>query len=542
VQIKYKKTDLEIYTQNQKLNFDINKDIDIDFIREQFNSTIGKLSEKHNSLEYWLMRLSERNTLVHNLFIDICRISFLKSLSKQYEDIKVYTNNVAIYIYFSSNAIVSLNDRLIFEGKRFLLINKPYLKGMKFLLKKFIFSINYKNKTKANTIKKATIIQTWVSDGNFKDDGFKDSYYGNLAKYLKEQDKKVITWPVFYNVKNEAKAVKFIRKHNDEFVLIEDYLKPIDYMESIKHFIKKRFLNLGKITLGDDDFTKVFRYYQKKESVEMVSLFYCFCKRLSEKGSENITFIQHHENMIPEKALILGARQYLPNSKIVGYFHTTKPKNILCLDYASYEEYKIAPKPDAIIFNSDKYKKYYENKYSNLPMFNGMAFKQKHLQNSGEILNKFSDEILVLFSGTTDEIKLMFILLNQISNDYKFIFRMHPMNQFDVKKYYSKKNYKIVNNESLDESLSKVNKVISTYSAVALESALKGYVVGLVYNKKELLLNPFDFTDVHNYSLISNFVELDEFLKEEFKMNKVEQIFNVDEEFYKIFNKIGEEL
>ena len=536
--LNYKNTGLEIYVDNKLLDYDINKDIDIDLVRNYFNESISKLSQGHNTIEYWLMRISERNTLVHNLFLDICRIELIKSLHKNNNKLVIYTKNIAIYTYFKNNSTIKIKDSLTFESRKLFEKYKPYLQLIKFISKETIFNIKLKKRFYAKRLSSLTIIQTWVSDTNFKDNKFKDSYYGNLADYLKKNEKQVITWPIFYNVKNEKKAVNFLRKNSEDFLFIEDYLRVSDYLYAIKLFFKKRFFKFGKIEINRNDYTSIFKYYQNKETIGKASLFYNFTKRLKEKGSENITFIHHHENMIPEKALILGVRKYLKNSKVIGYFHTSKPKNQLCLDYASDKEYKIAPKPDAIIFNSDKYKKYYEDKYSNIPMFSGMAFKQEHLQNSNNVLDKLSDEILVLFSGINNEIELMFSLLNQISNDYNFIFRMHPMNQFIVKEYYSKDNYKVVNNQSLDDSLSKVNKIISTYSAVALESALKGFIVGLVYNKTELLLNPFDYTDIENYKLISNVTELNEFLKEELTMKEVEQIFNIDEEFYKIFLEI----
>ena len=537
--IKYKKTDLEIYIKNQKYDFDINKDIDIDFVREEFNKTIGKLSQKHNSLEYWLMRLSERNTLVHNLFLDICKIYLLKSLKSQHQNIEVYTNYIAIYSYFSNVANISLKDRLTFETKRFLLINKPYLQAIKFLIKKLIFNLKFKDKTKAKSMQDTTIIQTWVSDGNFKNDRFKDSYYGDLTEYLKKNDKKVITWPVFYNVKNEDRAVSFIRKLNDEFILIEDYLKPVDYLEAIKHFIKKRFLNLGEVFINNDDFTNVFKYYQKREKIEMVSLFYSFIKRLAENRCKNIAFIQHHENMIPEKALILGVRKYLQDSKVIGYFHTTKPKNQLCLEYASKEEYEIAPKPDLVIFNSFKYREYFEKKFPKMVSKDGVAFKQLHLNNEMIGKQNKTNKFLVLFSGTNNEIKLMFDLLNCLDTEHKFIFRMHPMNRFDVGKYYKKDNYEVENDISLYVSVAKVSKVISTYSAVAVESALSGVNVGFLYNKKELLINPFDDTDIENYQLISNNEELEKFLNTNLENTDVQQVFNIKDEDYKIFLEVN---
>ena len=538
MEINYKNVDLDIYVNCKKIDYDINKDIDIDFVRDSFNGAVGELSVKHHSLDYWLMRLSERNTLVNNLFLDICKILLIESIIYKYKEVSVYTNNVSVYLYFKDSARISFKSKFLFILKKLSSEYKPYLQVLKFIYYQVIFHIKYADKQFVKCLTGSIIIQTWVSDSNFKNDDFKDTYYFDLTKYLKHNDKKVFTWPIFYNVKYKKKAVEFLRQKSTQFLLLEDYLRFSDYFVVCKSFFNKRLLKLGSINIIKSDVSTIFKFYQKKESVEYVSLFYQFTKRLAFLDNQSIKFIQNHENMISEKSLILGVRKYLKNSKVMGYFHTTKPKNILCLDFANEKEYKIAPKPDSIIFNSEKYLHIFKYKYSNIPMHNGIAFKQLHLKNTHLKNATKTDSVLVLFSGTNDEIELMFSLLKNVSTENNFLFRMHPMNQFDVSKYSPMKNYSIVNDQSLDVSLSKVKKIISTYSAVALESALKGLTVGLIYNKKKLILNPFDHTGISNYRLISNSDQLEVFLNSSFVCVEVEQIFNLDDKYYEIFLNI----
>lgn len=535
MKILYKNTNLDVYKNSNKIDFDINKDVDVATLRGCFNKTIGELSLKHDSLEYWLMRLSERNTLVNDLFLDICRIVMLEALSEKHNDLCVYTNNLSIFIYFNTKSEISFKDNFKFNVKKCFSIFKPYLGVLSFLIKKILFTIKYVDRSQMRNLSNFTVIQTWVSDNNFTGKEFKDSYYGDLAAYLKSHKKKVITWPVFYNVYNEKKVVSSLRESSSNYLIIEDYLTMRDYIAAIRHFFVKRFLNLGDIEIDGDSFSSIFKYYQKRESVEYVSLFYQFTKVLKDKGSENITFIQNHENMISEKALILGVKDFLSDSVVIGYFHTTKPENILCLEYASEEEYEISPKPDTVIFNSNKYKKFYENKYKKLTMHNGVAFKQLHLKNSTKPFKNDSLDVLVLFPGTQGLVEKMFGLLNQLKGDYSFLFRMHPLNQFDVKKYYGRNDYQIVNKESFDGLIANANKVISAYSAAVVEAALEGCSIGLLYDKSELLLNPFDSTTVKSYTLISDVDTLEEFLEESHTTDTVEQFFNLDEEYYKIF-------
>lgn len=535
--LNYKNTNLDIYIDNEKLNYDINEDVDINFLRSLFNESISILSRENDSLEYWLTKISERNTLVSDLFLDVCRIELIKSLLHSNENISLYTKNIAVYTYFKNYSLIKKGDALKFQLKSCFEKYKPYLQLVKFISKRVSFDVKFKRKLDAKKLSDITIIQTWVSDANFVNGEFKDSYFGDLVDVIKENGKKVITWPIFYNVKSKKNAVDFLRANGNDFLLVEDYLCFMDYFSAIKHFLKKRRLKLDNVVINNSDLSSVFKYYQNKETIELSSFFYSFTKRLQENGSNNITFMQHYENMIPEKALILGVEKYLPSSRVIGYFHTTKPKNILCLDYASKSEYEIAPKPRAIIFNCNEYKEYFSSKYPSMQSSNGLAFKQLHLKNIADVdcRVKCSESVLVLFSGTSNEVELMFQLLNNLKGQYKYLFRMHPMNIFNVKGFYKDNNYEIVNDDDLNELLARSNKILSTYSAVALEAALRGNNIGLVYSKEALLLNPFDDTNIHNYKLISNDSEMEEFLGENCDVKKVEQIFNVDERYFEAF-------
>ena len=60
--IVYKNTDLDIYINSKKFEYNIDKDINIDLLRAEFNNSIGMLSKNHDSLLYWLMEISEEES------------------------------------------------------------------------------------------------------------------------------------------------------------------------------------------------------------------------------------------------------------------------------------------------------------------------------------------------------------------------------------------------------------------------------------------------------------------------------------------------
>ena len=527
MKIFYKNTDLEIYCDGSNIDYNINKDIDIDKLRLSFNEQIGDLCLKNNSLVYWTSRISERNTLVHNLFLDICRIELLKKYESVDREIKIFTNNISIFLFFKKKAKISRRSLLTFFLVKSFKTLRPYLTLLKFIYNKFLYVANYKIAVNDRKLSDYIIIQTYVSDSNLKNGKLNDSYFYNLSQLLKEKGKKVLVWPIFYNVKNNKELISFIRMHQEDFLLIEDHLRLSDYLNSVKHFMLKRFMKFPSITINNCSQKKIFDFYKKMECVEDSSLLYYFTKRI--RGSTNIRFIVGFENMINDKALIIGSKKYLTNSKIMGFFHTTKPKNLLCLDFASSNEFNLAPKPDSFFFNSSVYKNYFKMKHPELKVYDGFAFKQQYLNNIDLSKSKIPNKILVLFSGINSEIELILSLLSKLPKSFNFLFRMHPMNYFEVKKYYKNDNYELVNDFTIEQTLKISNKVLTLYSSLALELAILGNEIGLIYDKKKLLINPFDNTEFKNYSLISNINELNDFL---LKINFVKR----KEVFFKISN------
>lgn len=541
ISLIYDKNKLRLVSGNKDIPFNINSDINIEEVRAEFNSALGELSVRWNSLEYWLLRISERNTMGHDLFLDICYAVLISRMAEDHEGLKVHTNKCSMYILLRKwkGVEIRLSDKMRFVLKRCLEGMIQYLAVAKWLMKNlyvyFLARVVLPAKTKPE-LSDSCIIQTWTSDQNFGSK-FKDSYYGDLRDYLSQGGRKVITWPVFYNVRDKYGAIQFIRQNIHEFLLTEDYLGIVDYFTAVKHFVvKKRKKWFRNIRVYKIDSTDLFRYYLIKERVEDVSLFYLFAKRIGERGCKNVEFIINHENMVGEKSLIIGARKHVENCRIVGYFHSTKPRNILCLDYASEDEFKIAPKPHKIVFNSACYLNYFKARYPELRCVNGYAFKQGYLASIKSMNESRLKKLLVLLPGGMKDASFLLGLINDCNEIKRWtvIFKMHPMNIFDIERYLKVKNCDVAE-ESLDVLLRKVSKVVCTYSATLIEAVLYGKELGFVYNPKELLLNPFDDTGIDGYVLISNQAELEEFIKRDLGNAHTKNIFNVDKAYYRAF-------
>ena len=140
------------------------------------------------------------------------------------------------------------------------------------------------------------------------------------------------------------------------------------------------------------------------------------------------------------------------------------------------------------------------------------------------------------------ENKMILKILNKEKfKKFNFLFRMHPMNNFKIKKYYDYDNYKIVNNEKINNLLKhNISKVITGYSGMAVEFQQKNLEVVIVANKEKLFLNPFDNLNITNYKIVYSSEELFKFLNVS-NINKGKKvrtdIFNLGEKYYNSFYK-----
>ncbi len=537
--IRYHNHPLKIKSEKNWLKFNINQDIDLDSARNAFNEAIALLMPKLGVENYSMLRICERNIFMNDFFMDFCYIQLITKLSFRHPKLIIYSNNIALYEYFknSKSVNISLGSKLIFKKKSITSSFAKYFRFAYFLLKSLNFHRNVsKNNSPHYDLSNTTIIQTWVSDKNFADTEFQDSYYKELRLYLKEQNRKCLTWPVFYTVEQTKKALRFISNNSDQFLMPENFLDYKDYNILLSHFCKLKKIKINDFKIINFNLTRVFNYHLKKEIPTYASIVYRFIEKLAEKNFKDVKVIINHENMIVEKMLLLAREKFFPQMSVLGYFHTTKPKNQLCLEYAGKNVCDTLPKPDKIIFNSSKYCSYYSKKYPQLNCKNGYAFKQAYI-NHIPIEPGSDSKILVCLSGNMNDSILVLELLNKIKNktaDLEFIFKFHPMNFFELNNICKLTKYK-VSNLSLPELYGKVKKVISPYSACLLEAALVGKDVGFIYNPEKLLLNPFDDTGIINYKLIADESTLINFLKRPSHTSPKFDFFNTDKTLLSAF-------
>lgn len=544
IELVYRKVETEIYIDDVEYSYDINREVNIGHLRNAFNTGIASVHRNDRDLEYWLLSVLERNTLTNDLFLDICRISMILSIMKERGSILIYTENVGIFLHLKSISKIKILSSISFYMRYMYQLIRPYIGIIKFLTKSLIFRILYVRKSRQVDLSDSTIIQT---HDNLYDKGLplsRDRYFSGLEQYLKRQGRSKLhmwmlnssnnIWPSEKQlltrnwIKRREKIEELSLTRN--VLLLEDYLHMVDYVFPIVHFMKKRKLIENELTVSGTNFGELFKYYISIEHIEYSSLIYQFLKRIGETNYDNITFIQNWENMMYQKVLIYGANKYISNNVVIGSFHSSKPKNLLCLEYVDENDYTKSPRPTRINFHADTFLRYYLEKYTKYPGASGYAFKQEYLK-SNVVLKEYNgdrDRLLVLFSGNIEDVKLMCKFVNFIDESKELVLRLHPMLPFKISRYIEHRNIHYDKHTSLAESVSRSSKVISTYSSVALECAVLGAQVGFIYNDKRLLINPFDNTGVENYKLISNRDKLNEFISDNSLVEPKRDFFNLD--------------
>jgi len=505
-------------------------------LREGLSVEFSEIVNTHGA-SFWMTKTFERNTLQSMLFEDLCFIFSVLSISNTAQRVKVSTSRVSVYLFFKNTAEMVWKDRVKFLCKRVCGRLRSILLNYRFLMMG-VYRLLTSHRGYVRLEGGSYIVQTWVTDKSISHNGFKDPYFPGLKQFYESEGERVKTLCMIYSTKNYRSLVAKLRKY-ESAIFISDFLKIYDFPRACWNNLKRKMLTkkIGDIVLNGQSIRDVVVEYLLLEICEEADLVYIFSSRL--KHIENLTVVVNHENMVAEKALVLGRRKSQADFKIYGAFHSSKPQNLLCLDYCSDEELRVSLTPDKILFNSNTYLEYFLMKYPSLEsnIYQGFAFKQSEstVVNSGGEVDR--SRILVLLPGLKTQVDFFLGMLKELDLDgNKLVFRMHPM--CDVSAELNKEPGWVIDQSdiSLKYAVNLSYKVLSMYSSAALESALLGKHVGMLYDKRKLMLNPFDDTGIENTVMISSSSELQEFMNQDVKQGfKHDNFFFMDKELLRGF-------
>ena len=468
-------------------------------------------SQYGHDVTHWLSDTFGSNPYMSNLFSNFMNLVWLRSILTGYpkKDIVFIAESHAL---LSVADVVSSEDngneiyRYGFSKERLrviLKIGRSILSGYVNLLRLVIrkmFAYAYRiPDLKSDLQKVSVIIDTYIFENSFDKCGrFINRYFPELHEYLSTNGSSVGILGVFHNISlNRFKYIfKSIFKGKTKFVLIENFLKPIDYVGVLVYPLKRlwcfervqSFLGVDvQLLVHEENLVNI------NSSSSIISLLlHKLPKRLHEKGINPSLYINWSENQLIDKALISGFHKYLIRTKIIGGKPFIPPFNHLNL-FNTKSERIFGYAPDRVVTCGKRLKNMFSI-YDKDGDYNvGPSFRYGYLM---DIIDSNS-----INSEDTSKCKIISVILpysepiskhvlesskkairNAVANGWKIKIKVHPtLTKSDrvalLKKYDMKSSSIELTYEDMASLLSESSAVLASASSVAIEAICLGMPV-----------------------------------------------------------------
>jgi hypothetical protein len=500
--------------------------LDVNIELHNLSKLLQNKKENKNKLHYWLYKPNERNILDSSLFNEYLwylTLNKIIKIKKQKELIIFQTNSISLYrlLIKSEFTFISKINLLIFGFSSLINFLKFLIRPYIYITKSFFRSLILKSILKVEIDNTKQLIISWAPSITGDDHPYKDFYFNNFMSLINKNGGSCKTVIIPSGKRKLSDSILYSKKNNDIYPF-EIFLSFFDFLRIlIDHYRTVLLYFRNKVDLKDKDLMILISSSFIYESITEANLIYYVIKNLS---NYNIKYLfLTFENDKFDKSVLLSKNMYKKSIITYGFFHTTKPRNLISLFPASFEESTFSPVPDVIYLNFDFYEKFLVKNY-NVPCIPGVSFKLSKFENLP--YKKLDKKILICLPGTIQNIKkiLEFMLHNvDILVDFKIKIRPHPM--LGIPKEFLKiilDNGYEISTCNLFEDLKHTTHVICSYSGVLFESALLGRNVGYVIDSGVINMNPFDDTGFDNYFFIKDASDLKLFVESEFKYNPID--------------------
>ena len=315
-------------------------------LRRPFLDAITELGRRNASLGWWTSRLSERNPQVSPLFERCCHLKVATELERRVDGPLLIVSDSVAVLAMSGEYWVGHPPR----GRRAERSGRAAWRALRFALE----GLGRKPGLGRPAPGRCVAIRTWLDDSCFGDDGsFRDRYFPGLAEWFEQRGHRVVTLPVFVNV-TRRDAWHWLRDHPREFVAPGDFIGLRDRMLALRAHARQARRRLGHVAVAGLDVTALFEEERLRVRFDRGSLEAAAWSRvpghLARAGLDIEVLVHEYENMIDEKALILGARAGSPGTKLVGFQHSALAPALLCI-YVTPGEAEFAPLADRVVCN-----------------------------------------------------------------------------------------------------------------------------------------------------------------------------------------------
>lgn len=502
---------------------------------------------------YQFSPLLSRDDSTSFLYLQICNYKLVDFILDKHRDkkITIISSNYFQYLFLKKN-IENKKIKIIFDFNllKYILFFLKVIYRIIFLL---IFSlIEIANKSKKRLFKymnykNIILVDTAFIKSMFKNDNFRERFYGNLSDFS-DPNNQIVFSPVNLMFDKTKYSTRIIKKKKIDTIFRFDVLEISDYFFAFKKSILN-FNPLNKKKYGSLDIS-ILLFQDKINNIANFNFFYgilnyFFFKRLK-KYKLNIKSIIHwSENQSADKGFVLGAKTFFKNSKLKSY-----------IGYFSNYNATFNKQPTIDEYNSNLYTK--EIYIQNLCLKSGLKKFCKKLKiqvapnfrfqnvfkiKKVKIGNKKTNNILILLPVLKSEginilNQVLNIKNNKELNNYKFIIKFHPnYGENFIRKYskYINDKFKITNLE-FNKIIKKADVVVSNQGSTLVESIMNGVPVVCACNLNYLMDNPLD--GLVSKKLYFNSYNSDDLSNKLVKLNKMRK----KKLFYKEFLKSKKKL
>ena len=471
--------------------------------------TEGVHTRYGHDLTHWISDTFSSDPYMSNLFLYCMNLSWLRTVLGKYPEKDIVFVAESRALLFIADVIASENsDSRIYKYgfkkekiRFFYRLGRATLGGYVRLLLLFIrYIYAYRIHRDNNKLKEiSVIIDTYIFENSFDRTGkFINKYFSGLYEFLCEKDISVGLYPIFYHI--PLKKLKYIFKSicqsNTKFLLLEDILKPIDYLsvliypiKRLRHFEKvQSFLGINIQPLVNEE-----NWIKINSSGFIFSLLAGkLTKRLREIGTRLTAYINWSESQTYHKAIISGFHRDFSEVEVIGgkpYFPPLNQLNV----FNTKAERAFGFAPDRVITCGKKLKNIFsvydkEKRYDVGPSFRygylRNTIDDNHIHTEGICKNRivlvllpYSESISrhILASSTK-------AIRNAMDNGWNIKFKVHPTltesDKFALFREYDMRNECIeVTDEELGSLLPKTSAVVSSASSAAIESICFGIPV-----------------------------------------------------------------
>lgn len=477
---------------------------------------IAELGRKLQSDAWWASRISERNTLISNLFLYCCYLHIARQLYSEHQgDLVVVAESWALLDALDDWAH-NQNDVEVqwFGQARRALAWFRYLAHAAYrvlgLTLSFIQS-RFWGRDSSPAGRDLFLLHTYLDDACLgSDHRFRERYFPGLAAWLESQGYAVAMLPVIFNVNRSYRAVwKWLRSSDTRFYNCHRYCRLSDYTLALTESWRSALLPFADVELVGINVTRLF-VEERRSTAFATANFLLYLRlplRLKQHGIAIRELVVEHENMIPEKLLTIGFRRHMPDTKILGYQHSGLYPSLLCSQVIS-EEAAIAPLPDRVLCNG----RFYRDILLNIGMpehilIEGPALRHTHLTglriaDDDDVRDDRTpgwDVLILLPMMKSDAAELLLKALEALAQVpvQRVALKLHPMlNQAKLLREAGVAQlppiFSFVNGD-IEKLLHRTNVVICMSSTAILEVAAAGAKLIVVGRESALDFNPLGF-------------------------------------------------